>query len=146
MSFTYQFGAGGQLDQVRMLIADTDSVHPIFQDSEIQMALQLNSSSYLYASIGSVGPPPANVISTLRAAALLLDSLASNKARLAAIVELLDVKLSADKAAQELRAQAKEFRDLENNSGAFAIAEMVNDQFQARERVGRQFLRLEAGA
>jgi hypothetical protein len=130
-----------------MLIADTDSVHPIFQDSEIQMALLMNTSSYLYASMGQFfGPPPVNVTSTLRAAALLLDSLASNKARLAAIVELLDVKLSADKAAIQLRAQAKEFRDLENNSGSFAIAEMVNDQFQARERVGRQFLRLEAGA
>lgn len=151
MSFTYQFGANGQPDQVRMLIADTDSTHPIFQDSEVQMALTMESSQYLYVSSmsvqgGNATPVQTNQVSTLRAAALLLDSLAANKSRLAAINELLDVKLSADKAADALRAQAKRYRDTEANQGHFAIAEIVNDQFQARERVWKQLLRLEGGA
>lgn len=151
MSFTYNYGANGQPDQVRLLIADTDSTHPIFQDSEIQMALNLESSQNLYVSSmaiqgGTSTPPLVNVSSSLRAAAMLLDSLAANKSRLASVVELLDIKLSAKDAAIQLRATAQEYRDTEANQGHFAIAEMVNDQFQARERVWKQLLRIEGGA
>lgn len=151
MSFTYNFGANGAPDQVRALIADTNPAQPIFQDSEIAMFLAMESSSFLYVSgmasqTGSVGPPPVNVTSVLRAAALALDSMASNKAFLASIQELLDVKLSAKDAAAALHAQAKNYRDTEANAGHFAIAEMCNDQFQARERVWKQLLRLTGGA
>lgn len=151
MSFTYNFGANGQSDQVRLLIADTDSTHPIFQDSEVQIALTMESSQNLFISgmataSGTPTPPAINVSSSLRAAALLLDSLAANKSRLASIIELLDVKLSAKDAAIQLRATAKEYRDTEANQGHFAIAEMVYDQFTARERTWKQFMRLEGGA
>lgn len=149
MSFTYD--PSTQQGQIRLLIADTDSSHPIFQDAEIQAAMTLESSSSLYISgmasaNGNVGPPPVNVTSTLRSAAMLLDSLASNKARLAGVIALLDVKLSFKDAAAALHTQATNYREVEANQGHFAIAEMVNDQFGARERVWKQLLRLEAGA
>lgn len=153
MSFTYDFTAATQLSQVRLLIADTtDSPSPpfpLFQDAEILQAMQLESSQGLYVS-GQANPTGMNiqipyvpqVVSVYRAAALLLNALASNKSLLAAVNQVLDVHVSADKAAQELRATAKMYRDTEMNAGHFAIAEMVNDQFQARERVYKQILRL----
>lgn len=148
--FTYDFGSLPVLSSVRLLVADTDPDNPIFADAEINQALYLESSTALYVSgmssaTGSVGPPPVNVQSPYRAAALLLDALAANKSRLAAINQLLDVKLSPEKAAQELRATAKEYRETEANAGHFAIAEMVYDQFSARERVWKQLLRLYGG-
>lgn len=151
MSFTYSFGANGQPDQVRLLIADTDSAHPIFQDSEIQVALTLESSQNLFVSGmatsgGTPTPPQINVSSSLRAAAMLLDSLAANKSRLAGVIALLDVKLSIKDAAIQLRATAKDYRETEANQAHFAIAELVVDQFTARERVWKQLLRIEGGA
>jgi hypothetical protein len=146
--FTYDFVSNPQLSQVRMLIADTDITHPIYDDDEITNALYLESSQGLFVSGQSVpiavsyAPAVPIVYSVYRSAALLLDALASNKSRLAAINSLLDVKLSPEKAAQELRATAKEYRDVEANNGSFAIAEMVNDQFSARERIWKQLLRL----
>jgi len=96
------------------------------------------------AGIG-VTTPLTNVQSPLFAAALALDSIASNKARLAAIAQILDVKLGHDAAAAALHTQAEAYRNLERNSGSFAIAEMVVDQFSARQRITSQLLRLFQG-
>lgn len=151
MSFTYTPGANDPLSSVRLLVADTDSTHPIFTDDEVNLALFQESSQQLFVSAQaissgmSVSPPIPQVLSVWRAAALLLDSLAANKARLAAVNELLDVKLSADKASQALRDTANEYREREENAGHFAIAEMVMDIFASRERVWKQLLRLYGG-
>jgi hypothetical protein len=147
MAFTYDLVNWPQGSYVRMLVADTDFNNPVFSDDEVNAALFLESSQNLYVSgmatpSGAASQVPVQVYSYYRAAALLLDSLAANKARLAAINELLDVHLTAEKASQELRATAKEYRDTEANAGHFAIAEMVGDIFQARERVWKQLLRL----
>jgi hypothetical protein len=147
MSFTYD--PSTLQGQVRMLVADTDSTHPLFSDAEVESAINIESSQSLYVSsmlfsTGNVGPPPVQVSSPYLAAAVLLDALAANKSRLAAINELLDVHVSADKAAAELRATAKDYRDRESNMGHFAIAEMGDGQFWARERIWKQLLRLYA--
>ena len=150
MSFTYDFSTAPQLSQVRLLIADTDSTQPIFQDAEINQFLYLTSSQNIYAASQSyptgsnVPAVPVQVYSVYRAAATALDSIASNKALLASITSLLDVKLDASKAAKALHEQAQAWREMEDNMGHFAIAEQVFDQFTARERVWKQFLRLEA--
>lgn len=146
-TFTYDLVNAPQISQVRLLVADTDQANPIFTDDEVNAALQMESSQNLYVSGmattgGAANQVPVLVYSIYRSAALLLDALAANKSRLAAINELLDVKMSAEKAAQELRATAKEYRDREANAGHFAIAEMVGDIFQARERVWKMLLRL----
>lgn len=148
MSFTYDFVNAPQLAQTRMLIADTNILKPIFDDDEVNAALYLSSSQGIFASgqripvAISYAPAIPIVYSVYRAAALLLDGLAANKSRLASISTLLDVKLNPEKSAQELRATAKEYRDLASNDGSFAIAEMVNDVFSARQRVEAMYLRL----
>lgn len=145
MSFTYD--PTTNLGRVRLLIADTDSNNVIFQDAEVQAALDIEASQNLYVS-GMAQPTalgvviPTQVYSIYRAAALLLRSLAANKSRLSAVVQLLDVKLSPNTAAQALRDTADSYIEMEQNSGAFAIAEVIPDQFSARERLFKQQQRL----
>ena len=157
-TYTYNFATNFNVSAVRLMIADTGNLLAIqspsgtffiFQDAEINAALQIESSQGLFISgqasptaLGNSIPAVPQIYSIRRAAALLLDSLAANKAYLASVLQLLDVKLSSDKAAQELRAEASQLRTTEAMSGNFAVAEIVNNQFQARERVIKQWLRL----
>jgi len=143
MPATYQFGANPPIDYPRMLIADTGP-NFIFQDSEIQAASNIIPVFVITPNGGFGQTQQANLFppSYYRIAAILLDSLASNKARLANTLKLLDINTDTSKAAQELRATAKEFRDIEDNSGAFAIVEMVPNNYAAYERVWKQLLRL----
>jgi hypothetical protein len=146
--FTYNFSTAPAIAYVRLLIADTDSLKPIFNDDEINAFLFLTSSQNIYVSSmaapsGVVGPVPLQVYSYYRAAAVALDTLAGLRARLASVIQILDVKLDPGKAAQYLRAQAEAFREMDDNLGHFAIAEQINNQFQARERVWKMFLRIE---
>ena len=151
MAFTYTPAQKDPISRVRLLIADTDSNNPVFSDDEVNLAIDAETSTNLFISAQAiptgvnVSPPIPQVTSYWRAAALLLDSLAADKSRLAAVNKLLDVQINPEKAAQELRLTAKEYRDRENNAGHFAIAEIVNDVFAARERVWKQLLRLYAG-
>jgi hypothetical protein len=77
----------------------------------------------------------------LRVAALLLDSLAANKGRLAGIQQMLDIKIDASKAAVALQAQAKVLRETDDNSGAFMIIEQCNDYFSFSDRFWKQVQR-----
>jgi hypothetical protein len=153
-NFTYDFGANPAVASVRMLIADTTNLpsppFPLFMDIEVTNALQMSSSQGIYVSSmaicgGAAPQPPVLVYSYYRAAALLLDALAANKSLLASVTKLLDVSLSPDKAAIQLRLTAKEYRDVASNDGSFAIAEMVYNQFTARERLWKQVLRIYGG-
>jgi hypothetical protein len=147
MAFTYN--PSSELGKVRMLIADTDAAHPIFDDAEVQAAMDMQNSNVLYVS-GQAQPSglgvqvPVSVGSIYRSAALLLRALASNKSRLSSVVQLLDVKLSPNLAAEALRDTAKEYIEMEQNSGAFAIAEMAPNEFSGRERLEKMFQRLYA--
>lgn len=150
MSFTYPSG-NYYADLTRLLIPDTNSAQPIFSDDEINLFLQAESSQSLYVSAQS--SPTAfpttsvyvpQIFSPFFAAALALSSLAGNAARLAGVLQLLDVKLDQSKASDALRAQANDYRQREIDRGSFAIAEQVTTQFQARERVWAQWLRLYA--
>ncbi len=142
MSFTYDLATEPLLSRVRLLVADTNSAKPIFQDDEINAAIQMESSQGLYisgqASQGALNlqiPYVPQIYSLKRSAALLLDSIAANYSRLTQVIELLDVKVTAGQQAKDLRAQAKQYRDDEANSGSFAIAEMIPNDFAARERI-----------
>lgn len=149
MAFSYDFQSQPLLSTVRMMIPDT--VAPgIFSDAEVNQAIYIESSQGTYASGQAVpgGNPvisPAQVYSPRRAAALLVDCLAGNSARLAIVEQILDVKIDGSKSAQWLREHAKGLRDTEANSGAFAIAEWVLDPNTAYERVWKQLLRLFPG-
>ena len=148
MAFTYNFATAPQISSVRLMCSDT-TAPGIFQDDEIQAALQLESSQALYVSgqaqpIANQVQNPAipQIYSYRRSAALLLDSIASQLAQQGAVESILDVKLSCVQASKEAAARAKALRDTEMNSGNFAIAEMAVNQFAARERVYKQLLRL----
>lgn len=150
MSYTYDFTTAPLISQVRMLVPDTGPTTWIFNDAEVNQAIYMESSQGTYASGQSAAgaspiPCPVQIYSVRRAAALLVDITAGSNARLAIIVQLLDVKLDASKAAAALRDYAKSLRDTEAMSGAFAIAEWVLDPFTARERVWKQMLRLYPG-
>lgn len=137
MSFTYQLGANPSIDYPRLLMSDTQSVNHIFEDEEINalttiVSLQFQSAQFYSGAQGK--NLPTSPVSYLRVAALGLDSLAANKARLASIKQLLDVRLDSSDAAIQLRATAAEYRQVDDDSGAFMIIEQVNDAFSFRDR------------
>jgi hypothetical protein len=144
VSFTYILPSN--IGYVRLLVADTDEANPIFSDEEITafMALASNvwQSSQFYSAAGGQAVLPSPPTNYLRAAALALDSLASNKSRLQGVIELLDVKLSSIKdVALQLRAQAQSYRDTDDNSGAFVIIEQVNNAWSFQQRFWNQAAR-----
>lgn len=157
MSWSYQSGGNPVIDYPRILIADTDPVLPIFQDEEILAVEQIvrqpfQSGMFFSTPTGPVGGGtlgtalPQLPIPYYRVAAVLLNSIASNKARLASIQQLLDVKLDPQRAAQALQAQAKAYLDLDDNSGAFMIIEQVNNDWSFRDRFWKQWQRQSAGS
>jgi hypothetical protein len=84
--------------------------------------------------------PPLQIFSYRRSAALLLRSLAGNKARMAT-VGLLDAKINGAAAANALRQIADDYVTSEENDGYFAVAEMVQDAFSMRERLVKMLYR-----
>ena len=133
---------------MRVLIPDTQSPG-IFSDDEINAFMQINqltwqSSMYYSGAAGSRLPSaPTNF---LRAAALALNTLAGNSSRLAVVGQLLDVKLQADKAADGLQKRAEFYLRMDDESGAFAIAEQVNTVWAFRDRWIAQLQRQSGGA
>jgi hypothetical protein len=135
VSFTYI--PGTPVFYCRLLMADTQAPG-IFSDEEINGLMQVNqmtwqSSMYFSYQAGALQLPqsPSNF---LRAAALGLNALASNSSRLAAVTQLLDVKLDTAKAAAALRDTAQRYLDMDDNSGAFAIAEQCTTVWAFRDR------------
>lgn len=145
MSFTYDFTNAPDLSTVRLLVFDTDSTRPIFQDAEIQAAMNVENSQNVIVGLTGYSPaiPVAQVISHRRCAALLLRALGAGKAR-NLVQSNLDVKIDGQKAADALNKIAQQYIDDEMNAGYFAVAEMSINQFQMRERLTAMLLRLVA--
>jgi hypothetical protein len=134
MTFTYTPEIDGFLAQglgaVRLLIFDIDSTKPIFQDSEINAFLTLESSN------------------TKRAAALAFETIARQQTLIQKVMRLLSLQTDGAKLGTELRAQAKllrdqaEFEEAESNAaGVFDIAEQVFDDFSWRDRLTKEAYR-----
>ena len=145
--FTFDPNANYQLFIVRCLIPDTDVNHPIFNDDELNAFIFLESSGGIYQSsqsdpTGNSVPQAVTVYDYRRAAATAVDTIAGSKARLAVISSMLDVKLSAKDVYTALHGYAESLRTQSDSSGAFAIAEWVNDSFSARERTWKVWQRL----
>ncbi len=126
---------------VRLLVGDTVEVNHIWEDAEVNAMLQMESSQGLYIGLTGYTVTPPQVYSTRRAAAALLDGLASNRGRLAGALKVLDIQIDGKSAAASLRDTAQALRDTEADSGAFAIAEMVENSFTMRERFWNQIAR-----
>lgn len=131
-------------------MSDTLATNHIFEDSEIMAATAITAniwqSAQFYTPPSGVSALPTTPVSYYRIAALLLDAIASNKARLASITQILDVKLDPSKAAKALQDQANQYREIDDNSGAFVLIEQVNDQFSFVDRFWKQIQRQTAGS
>lgn len=148
LSFSYQFGNYPAIDYPRLLISDTQEQNHVFEDSEILAAYAINAAQFQSSMFFS--PPagrnlPSQPISYLRCAALLLDALAANKARLSSITQLLDVKLSPQFARKALADQAQAYRDIDDNSGAFMIIEQCPTSWAFYDRFWNQWQRQSGG-
>lgn len=124
MAFTYDVTT--DRGKTRLLAVDTKSTDYIFDDDEIDTFLALQSNS------------------VYRAAALALDTIASNEALVLKRVTSLDLSTDGPatakalrESADQLRQQAKEAEAREDD-GAFDFAEMVVDPFTRRERWWKQ--------
>lgn len=155
MAFTYQFGANPPIDYPRMLVADTvqndangNRIYA-FEDSEIQAATQIEmavwQSSMFWSGPAGVANLPGLPMPWRRIAATLIDCLASNQARLSILSSLLDAKLNPG-ATKDMMAQAAALREAEDNSGAFAIIEQVNNYWSFTDRFWKTVARQSAGA
>ena len=156
MSFSYQLGANPPIDYPRLLISDTQQFAPdgitpiyIFEDQEITSFANIVSnvwqSSMFWSGPSGVQTLPSNPVNYLRIAALALDSLAANKSRLASIKQMLDVKLDASDAAIQLRTQAQEYREIDDDSMAFVIIEQCPTYWSFVDRFWKQWQRVAAG-
>ena len=146
MAFTYI--PGTPVFYCRLLIPDTQSPG-IFSDEEINGFLQINQmtwqSSMFYSGPGGAVNLPSTPSNFLRAAALALNTLAGNSSRLAGVTQLLDVKLNPAAAAKALQDTAQRYLDMDDNSGAFAIAEQVTTVWAFRDRWLAQLQRQTGG-
>jgi len=135
------------IDAVRLLIGDRDSANPIFTDAEITLAYTIQGNVFQSAQFYSYPGGayiPSSPVSYLRVAALLLDSLASSASRLAAVIQLLDVKLDSKSAAKALQDQAKTYRETDDDLGAIFIIEQCATDWAFRDRFWKQIQRQSA--
>ena len=126
MAFSYDTGT--DTGKIRLLIFDTDATNYVFEDAEL---------SVFYSVEGS---------SLKRAAALALETMASNEAFVLKVIQLMDLRTDGAATSRALLARAALLRDQADDEeyavdGAFEIAEWVVDDFTARERLAKQVLR-----
>jgi hypothetical protein len=117
------------LGQVRLLVPDRDSSNLFYSDDEINGFLSIEASN------------------VKRAAALALETMASNEAYVQKVTKLLDLQTNGAATAKSLMDRAARLREQADNEeawtdgGAFDIAEQVQDDFSARERLWKQYQR-----
>lgn len=119
--------------QVRLLITDPyedsdGSDDQILTDAQVEAFLSLEG---------------ANVF---RAAALALETIATDQVLVLKVIRTLDVQTDGAKVAAELRARAKDLRSRADDDAAsldddFAVAEFADPVFGYRDRLNRQILR-----
>lgn len=124
MSFTYQ--PGTSRGRVRLLISDVDQTTATFTDEEIDTFLTLEDDDVRLA------------------AAQALDTIASNEALVSKRIRLLDLQTDGPAVAKALRERAGELRRQAREGadgalgGDFELAELVVDDFTARQRLANE--------
>lgn len=107
---------------VRLLINDTDTTEGkfIFNDEEIDGFLTLEGSDVRLA------------------AAQALDTIAVNEVLVQKRIKLLEIQTDGPAEAKALMARAEQLRDTVDADADFDWAEMVVDDFSARERIWKE--------
>jgi hypothetical protein len=127
MAFTYDLAT--DTGKVRLLVPDNRAASYILEDDEIGAFLTLEG---------------ANV---RRAAALALETIASDHAMTLKAIRVLDLQTDGPKVADSLIKRAAKLREQADrveqaeDGGAFDIAEMGVDEFAQRERLTNELLR-----
>lgn len=124
--FTYILST--DVGKIRLLIPDNKEASYIFEDAEIEGLLSLEGNS------------------VKRAAALALETIASDETMVLKVIKLLDVQTDGAKVADALLKRAAELRKQANDDevavdGGFEVAEMVTDQFTYRQHLYNSILR-----
>ena len=124
MAFTYNLATNE--GQVRLMIPDNVVARYIFEDAEITAFLTIEGASIK------------------KATAMALETLASNEALVLKVIRLLDLTTDGAKTSAALLARAKLLRaqaEDDDTGAAFDWAELVYDDFSAREHIINEALR-----
>lgn len=131
MAFTYTLSTDA--GKVRLMVPDNNASSYVFEDDEIDAFLSLENSN------------------VRRAAALALETIASNEAYVLKVIELLDLKTDGARTSDALLKRAKLLRDQADRAdaaedgGAWDIAEWTVSEFAKRERLNNQWQRGNTG-
>lgn len=125
MSYTYNLDT--DIGIIRLVVPDrvnTADEPAIFSDEEIQAFLDLEDG-------------------VRRAAAACLETIASDQALVLKVMKVQNITTDGPKVSAELRSRAKDLRQQAHNDEAdngelFDIAELVYNNFSARERIWKQ--------
>lgn len=125
MTATYDLST--DVGKIRLLIPDRDLTSPVFQDEELAAFIALEGD-------------------LRRAAALALETVAADDARTLRITSVLGLSVNGVAAAQAVLARAASLREQAAEAEArdealFDWAEVVVDEFTARERLAAEILR-----
>lgn len=124
MSFTYDVTT--LTGQMRLLIGDTNSAAPMFQDEELAAIQTIVSSLETgWTTVAWAAIPVSGTELLLLSCAQAMDSLASKVAASPAgqTVVMSDYKLTGKDQVQKLQDMAQRFRDAVNNLPAWGIVE-----------------------
>jgi len=147
--WSYDFAANPTVANVRLIIGDRNPAKPIFSDEEIEAFYRIQASTFqsgMWYSFAQGRTLPASPVSILRVAALALDSLANQRARLATVTQILDVRVAPGIASKALHDQAECLREVEDNAGAIAIFEQCTSGFGYIQRWLKQAQRITIGS
>lgn len=127
MSFSYDVST--DVGKVRMLIPDRDYDNKFFDNEELTAMLLMEGSN------------------AKAAAALALETMASDQAMVLKVIRVLDLTTDGQKTSQALLERAALLRaqaaldDEAEEGGAFDVAEVVYDNFSYRNRLVNEVLR-----
>lgn len=147
-SYNYCDGTNDQVDFIRRLVGDTVAENHVLEDEEIlglyriQASVWQSAQKYSWSTGSYLSNSP---VSYMRVAALAADSMSAKLASLAVIEQVLDVKISFQTASKALADKATLYRQIDDESGAFAIIEQTPTVWSFYDRYFKQVQRQSAG-
>ncbi len=145
-TFTYNFTTAPLVSYVRLLISDTQAPG-IFSDEEIAAFYNIQAAQFqssMFYSYPAGQNLPSSPVSYLRVAALALDSMSTNLSRVSSVLQVLDVKLNPN-ASDQMRKDAANYRQVDDEAGAFAIIEQCTTVWGFSDRYWNQVQRQSGG-
>lgn len=130
----WSFDVSTVVGKVRLLIPDRNQDEAFFEDEEVEALIEMEGGGSSSATVR-------------RAAALGLETMASDQVMVLKVMKLLDVSTDGKAVSEGLLERASRLRDQADRDeqaeegGGFDVAELVVDTFSWRERVWNEALR-----